>query len=131
MKTINTTCVIDDDPIFIYGIQRLLKINHFSENIVVYNNGKNAFDSLKENLETKKELPELILLDINMPIWDGWQFLDEFVKLPIQQKIVIFVVSSSVHPDDIEKAKSYELVSNFIIKPITEEKIKEGIETYF
>jgi CheY-like chemotaxis protein len=131
MKTINTTCIIDDDPIFIYGIQRHLKTNQFCTEIIVYENGKKAYDSLKEKHENDLKLPDLILLDINMPIWDGWQFLDEFVKMPIQQKIVIFVVSSSVLQEDFEKAKSYELVSNFIVKPITEEKIKESIESYF
>jgi CheY-like chemotaxis protein len=131
MKTIKTTCIIDDDPIFIYGIQRLMKSLQFCEEIVVYENGKKAYDSLKKFTDKQIQLPELILLDINMPIWDGWQFLDEFVKIQVPQKIVIFVVSSSVHPEDIEKANSYEMVSNFIVKPITEEKIKESIESYF
>jgi CheY-like chemotaxis protein len=64
----------------------LNKKNHaktqFCNNFIEFHNGKDAFNQLKEDIEQDRPLPDLILLDLNMPVWDGWQFLDEFVKIP-------------------------------------------------
>lgn len=131
MKKINLTCVIDDDPIFVYGIRRIIQHGQYSDNILIFQNGKVAYDNLKSIVENNEHLPELILLDVNMPIWDGWHFLDEFVKIPIKQKIVILVVSSSDHPEDMAKAKSYDQVANFVVKPVEADQLDEIMNRYF
>ena len=59
-----------------------------------------------------------------MPVLDGWQFLDEFMLLPIQKKIAIFIVTSSIDPTDIEMFKKYSVVKDYIMKPLTTEKLK-------
>lgn len=127
MKKIDIACIIDDDPIFVYGAKRILEIGKICHSILIYHDGKEAFDKLSQIILTNQKLPDLILLDINMPVWDGWQFLDEFVKIPIQQKITIFMVSSSIDPSDNERIKSYEAVSDFIIKPITVDKLLQSL----
>lgn len=124
MKKIDIACIIDDDPIYVYGAKRTLEIGEFCHSILIYHDGKEAFDKLSQIIKTNQKLPDLILLDINMPVWDGWQFLDEFIKIPIQQKITIFMVSSSIDPSDTERVKTYEAVSDFIIKPITIDKLR-------
>jgi CheY-like chemotaxis protein len=75
-------------------------------------------------------LPNYILLDINMPIMNGWEFLDEYKHQNIDPsgKSKIFIISSSVFSNDISKARSYPLVRNFISKPLSIEKIKEMLE---
>ncbi len=99
-----------------------------SLNFLVYKNGKDAFDNLLPNLKLNTNLPDVILLDLNMPIMDGWQFLDEFLKVPDSEKIPIYIVSSSVDSRDIERAKTYKMVGQYIIKPFSISKVEELLE---
>ena len=94
-------------------------------------NGKFAIDQLYDIQKNNPEkLPDYILLDINMPIMNGWEFLDEYKRLNIDPagKSKIFIISSSVFSNDINKARSYPLVKSFISKPLSVEKIKEMFE---
>lgn len=124
MKKIDIACIIDDDPIFVFGTKRIMQLANFCESFMVFRNGKEAYDKLKAIILNNEKLPDLILLDLNMPIWDGWQFLDEFIKIPNDRTITIYIITSSVDPADVEKAKSYDLVSNYIVKPITMVELK-------
>ncbi len=119
MKNIDVTCIIDDDPIFSYGVQKIMEHEKFCFSFLIYKDGKEALDGLLEILRDKKKVPDLILLDLNMPIMDGWQFLDEFIKIDPPKEISIFIVSSSIDPADHEKARSYDIVGDFIVKPVT------------
>ena len=124
MKKVNLTCIIDDDPIFVFGIKKVMELINFSDSIMVFKNGQEALDNLRPIILAKKSLPDVILLDLNMPVLDGWQFLDEFIKIPCPKKIIIYIVSSSIDPEDVLKAKSYREVSDYIVKPITIERLK-------
>jgi CheY-like chemotaxis protein len=91
-------------------------------------NGKFAIDQLYEiQKKDPAKLPDYILLDINMPIMNGWEFLDEYKRLNIdpQGKTKIYIISSSVFSNDINKARSYPLVKDFISKPLNVDKIVE------
>ena len=109
--------IIDDDPIHVFTTKRCLNSANFCENIHVYKNGKEAFEAVSEIIKMNAVFPEIILLDINMPIWDGWDFLNELEKLQFNKNINIYITSSSKDPLDQAKAKSYDLVKNFISKP--------------
>ncbi|MFV8337717.1 response regulator [Flavobacterium sp. LB3P21] len=128
MPKIDIACIIDDDPIFVFGTKRIMEIANFCESFMIFRNGKEAFDKLKAIIIADEKLPDLILLDLNMPIWDGWQFLDEFIKIPNVNPITIYIMTSSVDPEDIEKAKTYDAVSNYLIKPITMAELKKLME---
>ena len=128
MKKINTICIIDDDPIFRYGTKKMMETVQFSLNFLVYKNGKEAFDNLLPQLQLKTDLPDVILLDLNMPLMDGWQFLDELAKIPVAKQIPIYIVSSSVDSRDIKKAKNYEMFNKYIVKPFSISKIQELME---
>ena len=121
MKHIDTTCLIDDDRIFIFAAKRIIKAADFCDHVTIFNNGAEALKGLRDTLKSGNNIPDLILLDLNMPIMDGWQFLDEFVKLENSKKITLYIVSSSIDPADAEKAKQYEQITDFIVKPITKE----------
>lgn len=125
MRKINIACIIDDDPIFVFGTKRIMQMTDFCENIMVFENGKDAYDGLKADISANKPQPDVILLDLNMPIWDGWQFLDEFIKIPNEKNITIYIITSSVDPSDVEKAKKYDAVSSYIVKPITTTELKK------
>ncbi|RTE54677.1 response regulator [Arenibacter aquaticus] len=120
MGKFKNSCIIDDDPISVFGIKRSMKETNFTDDVVVYTNGQEALDGLTKMLNEGKKLPSIIFLDLNMPIMDGWEFLDDFIKIPNTntEKVIIFIVSSSMDPRDMIKAQSYSMVNNYILKPI-------------
>tara|TARA_Y100000782_G_C10184442_1_gene265680 strand:- start:2913 stop:3311 length:399 start_codon:yes stop_codon:yes gene_type:complete len=130
MKKIDIACIIDDDPIFVFGAKRIMELANFCNNFLIFHNGKDALETLKPRIEHGRleDLPEIILLDINMPIMDGWEFLDEFVKIPLEKEIRIYIVTSSIDPADTKKAEEYNNITNYIVKPITIDKLREILE---
>ncbi|WP_416864490.1 MAG: response regulator [Imperialibacter sp.] len=122
MSMVDLACIIDDDQIYVFGLRKLIDFHKYSKNLLVFKNGAEAIKYMKPLITSSDELPDVILLDINMPVMDGWQFLDEFVKIKplIKKKITIYMVSSSIDEADLERAKSYEEVSDFIVKPVKE-----------
>lgn len=86
MKKIDIACVIDDDPIFVFGIKKIMEVIGFCKSLMVFRDGSEALNNLKAIISAKEKLPDVILLDLNMPILDGWQFLEEFVKIPCKKK---------------------------------------------
>lgn len=124
MKKIDMICIVDDDPTHLFITRKYLELSGVVENIMIYKNGKEAYDKLKAIFLNSETLPEIILLDLNMPIWDGWQFLDEFTKIPIESDIKIYILTSSTNEEDKIKAAEYNLKSNYLIKPITLNEIR-------
>ncbi|MEK6153158.1 response regulator [Flavobacteriaceae bacterium 3-367] len=121
MKKIKTACVIDDDPIFIYGTKRMMNEVDFCEHILVYTNGLDALEGFKELKEQGAELPGVIFLDLNMPIMDGWDFLDDLGQLLQEDMahITVYIISSSVDPRELNRVKDYKMVRNYVLKPLT------------
>ena len=119
------SCIIDDDPIFVYGTKKVMKEVDFCSDVIVYNNGQDAINGLRNLVEEKKELPSLIFLDLNMPVMDGWDFLDDFITIPNNniEKVHVYVISSSIDANDFIRARNYEVVNNYILKPITPEDL--------
>ena len=124
--------LIDDDEINNFISIKLIKKALSNAEISSCLNGKLAIEQLTEiQQNTPDKLPDFILLDINMPIMNGWKFLDEYKRLNIDTtgKSKIFIISSSVFSNDISRARSYPLVKNFISKPLSVEKIREMLES--
>ena len=124
MKKINLACIIEDEPTHLYITKKLLDLTGMVESLLIFSNGKEAYDKLKAIFKASEKLPEIILLDTNMPIWDGWQFLDEFIKIPIDTKVIIYILTSSNNPDDFKKAETYNMSKNYLVKPIRLEELK-------
>jgi CheY-like chemotaxis protein len=132
MKTkIKTCCIIDDDPIFIYGTKRLISEMGLAESILVYNNGQMAIDGLTAMSEEGGQLPEVIILDLNMPILDGWDFLDDFTPLVKGKasKTAIYMMSSSIDPRDLERVKKYPIVAEYFQKPASPSALGEVLQS--
>ncbi|GAB3921157.1 response regulator [Mucilaginibacter myungsuensis] len=125
MKKFDIACLIDDDKMFTFLMSKQMRLIDFCDSILVFNDGDEALRYLKPIMHSPETLPSVILLDINMPVLDGWQFLDEFVKFDIPKKITVYIVSSSIDHADRIKAASYREVSNFYVKPITNANLVE------
>jgi CheY-like chemotaxis protein len=124
MKKINTVCLVEDEPIQTFITTKIIKMSGMVENIIIFKNGKEAYDKLRDIIIAEENLPEIILLDLNMPIWDGWQFLDEFTKIPISSTVIIYILTSSNDPDDLKRAETYNLSKSYLVKPITLDQLK-------
>lgn len=130
MKKIDIAFVVDDDPIFVFGIKRAADIIGFCNSLMVFNNGQEALDTVKSVFRSNEKLPDVILLDLNMPVMDGWEFVEEFIKIPCKKEVLIYIVSSSIDPEDIRRAKSLESVSGYIVKPISLDSLKDILEQF-
>ncbi len=126
--------IIDDDDISNFIYRKVIENTHISQQIWDFQQARVALDYLSANLQDPSKLPDLVFLDINMPVLNGWDFLDEYAKniwpnLP--KPVVLCVLSSSVYKEDIEKASNYEQVSEYISKPLTSEHLKDISGKYF
>lgn len=122
-------CVIDDDEIYQFTIRHnVLKLNNQNA-VLSFTNGQQAVDFFASHQNNTANWPDVIFLDINMPTMDGWAFLDAFepIALAAKQSITLFVVSSSIDEIDYNRAKSIPLVHDYIIKPLTLEKLQSLI----
>jgi len=130
MNSIKNLLLIDDDEIFTFMTKRIIEKTHLAEQIKIFENGKEAIDFLDKFAGKPEVLPEVIFLDLSMPVMDGWGFLEEYIDLKprLGKKITLYIISSSVSPRDHERAKSYSEVSDFIITPMTKEKFIDIIK---
>lgn len=118
----NDVFVVDDDKIFHFIIKKLLISNNIDVEPEFFENGLQAIEGIKAKLDREEAPPDLILLDINMPILDGWQFLEEFkaIKDRIKKEISIYIISSSDNTSDRNRANDFkDEIKDYYLKPIT------------
>lgn len=128
MKSRINLLVIDDDDINIFIIKKIVEKTGYDAQMVSKTNGQLAIDYIKELIDSQQPLPHLILIDINMPVLNGWEFLEAYEALSIEDSIDMYMLSSSVYENDIEKAKTYKTVKGFISKPLSIERLIELFE---
>ncbi|MGB7394023.1 MAG: response regulator [Pricia sp.] len=123
---IQKVCIIDDDPIFVYGTKRIMDEVDFCDEVIVYHDGQEALDGLNEMNQRGEELPSIIFVDLNMPVMNGWEFLEDFIKIDNhnRDKVIVYIISSSVDPRDLEQIRNYPVVNQYILKPITPEALE-------
>lgn len=116
-----TIWIVDDDAIYQIIANKLINKSEMFSAVSSFKNGKDALDGLLNTLQKKIELPDIILLDINMPIMDGWEFMEEMGLLQpkFNKQIIVYIVSSSIAVEDKNKSKSHENILGYLSKPIT------------
>ena len=119
------SCLIDDDFIHQFGMKRMIQRYEPTAGVIEFSNGLDAINFFKAPHDVD-ELPELIFLDINMPVMNGWEFMEEFTKIrdSISKRIEIYILSSSTDTHDIKKAKANPGITDYIVKPLTPEILK-------
>ena len=120
-------CIIDDDPIYQLVTKKIIEKSSYFPIVDSFTNGLEAIAYFKN----AALLPEVILLDIEMPIMDGWDFLSEItiIRQQYNARTNIYIVSSSIAKEDKEKALTYDVIKGFISKPVTISKIEKIANT--
>ncbi len=114
--------VVDDDQIYQFTANKVITSISHEHKVKIFNDGKEVYDYLTEQV-SEHNIPDIILLDINMPEMDGWSFLDAIVpKLEsLEKKVAVYIVSSSIDHRDIAKSKTYPIVKDYLVKPLKKE----------
>lgn len=128
IRKVKSVCIIDDDLIYQFLAKEEIEYTNMVNKIMFFNNGEKALQFIENTLNNDEMdiLPDIIFLDINMPVMDGWEFLEAYAQMKpkIEKKIVIYMVSSSIDIRDLDRAKSISEVSDYIIKPISGSQLK-------
>lgn len=123
MEKFYNILIIDDDQVTNFLFSRMVQSVGISEKAEAVTSGQQGLVLLEEKIATGEPLPQVIFLDINMPLMNGWEFLEKYNEMPssIRSQINLYMLSSSIYPEDINKAKSHEDVVDYITKPLTRE----------
>ncbi|HVV54124.1 MAG TPA: response regulator [Mucilaginibacter sp.] len=115
--------LIDDEPVFHKIVQMTLKYSDLSKEATYAYDPEVVLDYLEEKSAESRALPDYIFVDLYMPRFDGWDFLNRFQNIyqKLKKNIKIYIVSSSVDPRDIDRSKHYPFVTTFISKPVMKE----------
>jgi CheY-like chemotaxis protein len=118
------TFIIDDDPLSLFLTESMLRLEEFSPQVYTFDSADKALETLLS--QGLQEVPAVIFLDLNMPVRNGWQFLEALTPYhsQLRGRCHIFVLTSSLAESDLEKANTYDLVTRLIHKPIDQEEIQ-------
>ena len=132
-KKVNCIMLIDDNPDDNYIHERVIKKNGAAEIVIAKESALLALDYLKAKSNHEYIHPDLILLDINMPGMDGWEFLEEYKKLDkeLQSKMVVIMLTTSENPEDKAFAQTQNILADFYSKPLTKEMLNEILNKYY
>jgi CheY-like chemotaxis protein len=132
MEKINCILLVDDDQTTNFLHKLLIDELNITHELLIAQNGQEALEVIKEYGGCAQKCPSLILLDINMPIMNGFEFLEAYQQLDLSQKksITIVMLTTSLYPKDIERAKEFG-INGYLNKPLSEEAMKGIMKEHF
>lgn len=131
MRTLTKICIVDDDDVYRFTIVKTLESLKLPTQTMAFSDGEQAINFISDHLNEDTELPDIIFLDIDMPVMDGFQFMEEYEKIKpeVSKDMIIYMVSSSLDPVDIDSAKKIAAITDYIVKPIGSDRLKSILET--
>ena len=131
--SLNLILLVDDDETTNFLNQRMLRRINAAQEIKVVTNGEEAIDFLKQACQHQASCPDLIFLDIKMPVMDGFEFLDEYetLKHNLSHIPAIMMLTSSASFYDLERLKNYPDVLRHYSKPLSETDVRDLLQEYF
>lgn len=133
MQKLTCTLLVDDDETTNYLNLRLIEQLNLTDKLLVAQNGQQALDLVIEHCQTATPTcPALILLDVKMPVMNGFEFLEAYSKLPLAHPnaIIIVVLTTSLHPQDVQRVQQLN-IAGFLNKPLTRDKVNEILQQHF
>lgn len=131
MKKVKCILLVDDDETTNFINEMMIAEMGVAEQILQARNGKEGLDLLQEKVKQEHLLPELILLDVNMPVMDGFDFLEAYQEMDIPGKpsVIIIMLTTSLNPSDVERAKNAKIV-DYLNKPLTQQSLQKILEKH-
>jgi len=117
--------LIDDDPIYQFTFKAMFKLVGQDYELHSFSDGEQAYEHCQQICSKNGVFPDFIFLDLNMPVMDGWDFLNDFLLLKDARfsQTKVYIVSSSMYEEDIKRAKNYPIVKDYLIKPVGKEEL--------
>jgi CheY-like chemotaxis protein len=124
-----TVCLIDDDAIYQFTARKILESTELVKEVHSFTNGADAL-AYFEDMERlgKESFPDIVFLDINMPVLDGWEFLESYEKMQLPAYSPLYMVSSSINEADIQHSKTFHSVTGCLVKPVPKARYRELLE---
>ncbi|WP_176956230.1 response regulator [Catalinimonas alkaloidigena] len=125
--------IVDDDHIHHFVYEEMIADTQVAQEVLTFAQASKALDFLGDACHDADQLPDLILLDLNMPHISGWDFLEAYQKIrpDFAKDVVLMILSSSVYQKDIDRAHAYEDVADFVMTPLTEDKLRTIRDQFF
>jgi CheY-like chemotaxis protein len=131
MKAVHDILLIEDDDTINFYNEFVIKEMGIAEEVHIAVNGRIALDYLDRQAAEGKPLPELIFLDINMPVMNGFEFIEEYEQRSWRGSTLVVMLTTSLHPADVARAKKYNSISEYLHKPLMEDSLKGIVARYF
>lgn len=133
MKKFKSVLLVDDDPTINFVHKLFLTEWEVTDQIYTATNGKEALDFLERNEDFGKHPPSMILLDINMPIMNGFEFLEAYQHIPEENKasVIMAMLTTSLHQKDRERASQFINLDSYLTKPLDKDQLMQVIEKYW
>jgi len=124
--------IVDDEPISRFIIRKCIPSDAHFKVVGEFEDGKDAFDRLKEVQPGDCNFPDVIILDVNMPFMDAWDFMSQFEQLFLKEEAPkVFILSSSEHKDDIAQSKKYPAIQEYLVKPTSVDDMERTLARHF